>query len=60
MWDVNRRNAMDNNENKKAPEELADEALDAVTGGKRTLQVRPVPPPLPVPDPETTDGLPYE
>ncbi len=46
------------NENKKSNEELDDEALDAVTGGKRTLQVRPTPTSLPVPDSETTDELP--
>ena len=28
---------MENNENKKAPEALADEALDAVTGGAKKL-----------------------
>ena len=33
MWNGNRRNDRDNNENKKAPEELADESLGAVAGG---------------------------
>ena len=49
---------MNDNKNEKSVEALPDEALDAVTGGKRTLQVRPTPTPLPVPDPETTDELP--
>ena len=32
---------MSGNETKKAPEELADEALDAVTGGGRKVYTRP-------------------
>ena len=32
---------MNDNENKKSYEELADEALDAVTGGRRKEYVRP-------------------
>lgn len=32
---------MNQDENKKSVEELADEALDAITGGKRDLYVRP-------------------
>ena len=45
---------MNDNKNEKSVEELTDEALDAVTGGKRTLQVRPAPIPLSVPGSETT------
>ena len=33
VQDGERRNIMENNENKKAPEALADEALDQVAGG---------------------------
>ena len=49
---------MNDNKNEKSVEELADEALDTVTGGKRTLQVRPAPIPLPVPASKTTDEQP--
>ena len=49
---------MDENKNEKSVEELADEVLDEVTGGKRTLQVRPVPTPLSAPASKTTDEQP--
>ena len=49
---------MDDNKNEKSVEELTDETLDAVTGGKRTLQVRPTPTRLSAPASKTADEQP--